>query len=418
MGKKSFVSIVENYFKRYPHLDLFCSKSPHNGLEIIIVIPIYNEENVVSTLETLFRQKDAIHFSVEIIAIINHSISDDPFIKDHNHKTFTLLSEFAELNNSESICLIPFLVGDLAHKHAGVGWGRKIGMDLALKRFLQLNKNGLIVGLDADTIVEENYLNSIYIHFKKHNNTAVSIHFEHPLSGEFDDDHYQLICNYELHLRYYKNALSFAGFPLAFHTIGSAFALTALAYARQGGMNRRKAGEDFYFINKLIKGENFGEITNTKVIPSSRISDRVPFGTGRAMLEAKNNKKDLSYTYSFNTFLELKKWIDLIKQNELDYDAFPKSIQAFLNEKTWLKQKNELIKNTVNHASLIKRFFIIFDAFWVLKFVHFYRDHIQSNEKLLDCVNRLLQQNAGVSLKTELEQLDFMRDWDKKRGPI
>ena len=90
MGKKSFVSIAENYFKRYPHLDLFCSKSPHNGLEIVIVIPIYNEENVVSTLESLFRQSDAIRFSIEIIAIINHSISDDPFIKDHNHKTFTL----------------------------------------------------------------------------------------------------------------------------------------------------------------------------------------------------------------------------------------------------------------------------------------------------------------------------------------
>ena len=91
MGKKSFVSIAENYFKRYPYLDLFCSKSPHNGLEIIIVIPIYNEENVVSTLESLFRQRDAIRFSIEIIAIINHSISDDPFIKDHNHQTFTLL---------------------------------------------------------------------------------------------------------------------------------------------------------------------------------------------------------------------------------------------------------------------------------------------------------------------------------------
>ena len=258
----------------------------------------------------------------------------------------------------------------------------------------------------------------IYTHFKKHNNTAVSIHFEHPLSGGYANDHYQLICSYELHLRYYKNALSFVGFPFAFHTIGSAFALTALAYARQGGMNRRKAGEDFYFINKLIKGEDFGEINNTKVIPSSRISDRVPFGTGRARLEAKNNKKDLSYTYSFNAFLELKKWIDLIQRNELDYHAFPKSVQAFLNEKIWLKQKNELTKNTLNHASLVKRFFNIFDAFWVLKFVHFYRDNIQSNEKLLDCVNQLLQLNAGISLKSELEQLGFMRKKNKKRGSI
>ena len=79
MGEKSFVSIAENYFKRYPHLDLFCSQSPHNGLEIIIVIPIFNEKNVISTLESLFRQSDVIRFSIEIIAIINHSISADPY---------------------------------------------------------------------------------------------------------------------------------------------------------------------------------------------------------------------------------------------------------------------------------------------------------------------------------------------------
>ncbi|GIR57633.1 MAG: hypothetical protein CM15mP65_02140 [Crocinitomicaceae bacterium] len=63
---------------------------------------------------------------------------------------------------------------------------------------------------------------------------------------------------------------------------------------------------------------------------------------------------------------------------------------------------------------MVKRFFNIFDAFWVLKFIHFYRDNIQSNEKLLDCVNQLLQLNAGISLKSELEQLGFMRNWDKK----
>ena len=165
----------------------------------------------------------------------------------------------------------------------------------------------------------------------------------------------------------------------------------------------------------LTSGPKISKSSNNS---SSRISDRVPFGTGRAMLEAKNNKKDLSQTYSFNAFLELKKWIELIKHNKLDYDAFPKSVQAFLNEKTWLKQKNELTKNTVNHTSLVKRFFIIFDAFWVLKFVHFYRDNIQSNEKLLDCVNRHLQLNAGIYLKSELEQLGFMRNWDKKRGSI
>ncbi len=416
MGQKSFISIAENYFKRFPHLNLIYTENPLHDLEIIIVIPIYNEDDVIPTIKSLFVQQKSIDFSVEIIALINHSTLTAQAIKNKNEQTFSLLYNFANIYNTDGIKLIPFLVGELNPKHAGVGWGRKIGMDLALQRFLQLKKNGIIVGLDADTIVEENYFNSIYTYFKNHDNTAVSIHYEHPLTGDYADSHYQLICSYELHLRYYKNALSFAGFPFAFHTIGSAFALTALSYARQGGMNRRKAGEDFYFINKLIKGENFGEITTTKVIPSSRISDRVPFGTGRALLEAKNNKKDLSCTYSFNAFLELKKWVDLIRLNNLDYQTFPTSIKSFLDEKTWLKKRGELAKNTVNYDSFIKRFFFLFDAFWVLKFVHFYRDHIQSNSELLDNVNQLIKESDGKPLSTELEQLELLRIWDKKRG--
>ena len=85
--------------------------------------------------------------------------------------------------------------------------------------------------------------------------------------------------------------MKFANLPYSYHTIGSAFAVSASSYAKQGGMNRRKAGEDFYFISKLIKGEKFGEITKTKVIPSPRISDRVPFGTGRSIMKELTIKK-------------------------------------------------------------------------------------------------------------------------------
>ena len=104
--------------------------------------------------------------------------------------------------------------------------------------------------------------------------------------------------------------MKYSNLPYSFHTIGSAFALTASAYARQGGMNRRKAGEDFYFINKLIKGEVFGEINDTTVIPSPRVSNRVPFGTGRAILEGLNTQKDLSLTYDFQSFEVIHSWIN------------------------------------------------------------------------------------------------------------
>ena len=63
-------------------------------------------------------------------------------------------------------------------------------------------------------------------------------------------------------------------------TIGSAFAVTANAYIKRGGMTRSQAGEDFYFLQTLAQIGTVGEITTTKVYPSARLSDRIPFGTG------------------------------------------------------------------------------------------------------------------------------------------
>ena len=418
MDQKSFVSIASNYFKRFPYLELPFDYLPHPDLALVIVIPVFDEKDVLPTLRSLFQEQDSVFFHVEIIAVVNNAHNSSIDIKEQNMETHDLLKEFALNHNNEIIKLISFLVDDLSPKHAGVGWARKIGMDFALKRFQHIEKNGVIIGLDADTVVERNYLNSIYSHFKSHDNTAVSIHFEHPLDDDrFSSFHQHCIICYELHLRYYKNALQYVGFPFAFHTIGSAFALLASAYARQGGMNRRKAGEDFYFINKLIKGENFGEISSTKVMPSPRLSNRVPFGTGRAILEAHEKKKDLSLTYSFDCFKDLKAWLSSVKSGEVTFINFPLSIQQFLGESNWKKSIEELNRHTNNHTSFMKRFYALFDAFWVLKFVHFYRDNIMPISNLKDNVNSLLLESKKAILKTELDQLIYFRLWDKKRGP-
>ena len=62
----------------------------------------------------------------------------------------------------------------------------------------------------------------------------------------------EAIMKYELYLRYYRLALEYTGHPHAYHCIGSAFAVRTLDYVAQGGMNKRQAGEDFYFLQKLI----------------------------------------------------------------------------------------------------------------------------------------------------------------------
>ncbi|MCH1611824.1 MAG: hypothetical protein L7S72_00880, partial [Flavobacteriales bacterium] len=390
---------------------------PSKDLKIIVVIPSYNEKNIQPTIDSLFLKQDNFSFAVEVIVLINNSESEIEEIKEQNLLTLKTLQNLSETYSNSNMHLIPVLIGDLDPKHAGVGWARKLGMDLATQRFRTINFNGIIVGLDADTLVESNYFNSINSFFFNNNYNAASIHFEHPIIGNsFSEVHLKQIIYYELHLRYYKNSLKYSNLPYSFHTIGSAFALTASAYARQGGMNRRKAGEDFYFINKLIKGEIFGEINDTKVIPSPRISHRVPFGTGRALLEGLNSQKDLSITYDFQCFEIINSWINSIENKDFKYGNFSEKLKAYMDYEIWIKHHTMMLNNTNSHKSYLKLFYNIFDAFWMLKFIHFLRDNYYPNTSLLDNTNTLLVKMGYPIMGNITSQLEFLRKLDKKKG--
>lgn len=417
MGKKPFISIVNQYFNRFPFRKINIALEPSKDLKIIVVIPSYNEKNIQPTIDSLFLKQDDFSFNVEVIVLINNSESEIEEIKEQNLLTLKTLQILSETYSKRNMHLIPVLIGDLDTKHAGVGWARKLGMDIATQRFRTINFNGTIVGLDADTVVESNYLNSIYSFFSNNNFNAASIYFEHPITGDsFSDVHLEQIKYYELHLRYYKNSLKYSKLPYSFHTIGSAFALTASAYARQGGMNRRKAGEDFYFINKLIKGEIFGEINDTKVMPSPRVSNRVPFGTGRAILEGLNTKKDLSLTYDFQSFEVIHSWINRIETKDFKYENFPEILKAYLGEEIWIKHHTMMLNNTNSHKSYLKLFYNIFDAFWMLKFIHYLRDNYYPNTRLLDNTNALLIKMNYPIISSITSQLEFLRKLDKKKG--
>jgi len=417
MGEKPFVTIAEKYFERFPSFNLRINDAIKVKPSIVIVIPVFNEPNIKPTLDSLFFKQETYNFQVEIILIVNHSSNASKSVKKTNYTTFDTLKEYATKHNSSKISIHPFFVNDLHPKHAGVGWARKIGMDIALRRYKECKYNGVIVGLDADSTVSENYLNEINKFFKISNYTAVSIYFEHPIKGEeYDEVNYNFISLYELHLRYYKNALSFVGFPYAFHTVGSSFALTAKAYARQGGMNRRKAGEDFYFINKLIKGESFGEINTAKVMPSPRISTRVPFGTGRAILDATRGDKNLNITYDFKIFMLLRTWFDSVSRQNFSYDDFPNIIKDFINENDWLENHNQILSNCRTHVTYMKKFCDKYDAFWVLKFIHFCRDGFFNNSSLIENCQQLLSEMKIKCAPILEDQLELFRHLDKKRG--
>jgi glycosyltransferase involved in cell wall biosynthesis len=217
---------------------------------------------------------------------------------------------------------------EIPDRDGGVGTARKIGMDAALELIgKRANGSEVICCLDADTLVEENYLSAVRAHFTETKDPAAVVSYAHqrPVNPELQ----AAICCYEIFLRSYVMGLSYAGSPYAFHPIGSTIVCTAESYVAVRGMNRRTAAEDFYFLNKLAKIGKIGMIANTTVFPSSRISERVPFGTGVRMLRFMTGGMDEYRIYNPKSFIILRNWLALI---EADPDRDPDAILADANK--------------------------------------------------------------------------------------
>ena len=418
---KEMRSVAAVYFDRFNHRESELNCPVPSNLELIVVIPCHNEPDLLGSLQSLKNAVVPIDILVEVITVVNHEIDADSDILKQNGTTVIQANRFSSENNSESITFKTLEIFDMPPKKAGVGLARKIGMDEALNRFSKINKDGIIVCFDADSLCESTYFEAILSHFKKYPKTpGCSIHFEHPLEG---DNHtiqeYNAIILYELHLRYYKNAQQYTGLPFVFHTIGSSMAVRAEAYAKQGGMNKRKAGEDFYFLNKIIQLGNFTELNHTTVIPSPRVSDRVPFGTGKAVGEIVSAKQGVLETYSFRIFVELKGFVSEVYENNKNLNASKLSglINQFIEDMDLGLKIDEIAKNANSEEAFITRFFKVFDAFWIMKYVHFARDNFHKQVSVLAASNELLLELGVIDqpLKTELEALIKFRILDKNR---
>ncbi len=157
---------------------------------------------------------------------------------------------------------------------------------------------------------------------------------------------------------------------------GSAFAVTADAYVRVGGMGRQQGGEDFYFLQKVFSLGGIKELNEVCVHPLARYSDRVPFGTGPALQKILNETGDELSVYSPDAFEILKQLFDrkdaFFKKNakqagEVIADLHP-ALRHFLDEVKFLDDVADC-NNTVplwQHFGNV--FFIHFSAFRIVNF--------------------------------------------------
>ncbi|MFQ5335059.1 MAG: glycosyltransferase family 2 protein, partial [Flavobacteriales bacterium] len=288
------------------------------------------------------------------------------------------------------------------------------------RRFGSIHSNGIIACFDADCSCDDNYLTALFRHFNTQAHVdACAVYFEHPLSGEEDEALYEGIAHYELYLRYYRMGLEYAGLPFAYHTVGSAIVVRSSTYCKLGGMNKRKAGEDFYFVSKIIKAGGFSNLLTTRVIPSPRISDRVPFGTGKAMGDYLHKGRLNMAIPPIELFTELRDFNsslhDVFTGNDSVHGAAIGSYFASIN---YSERWDEIRSNISSFASFRKRFYRWFDALSVLKFVHFSLENGYFKAPgLLPAAASLLRIYTGkIELFEDVrEMLQFYRDFDKQK---
>lgn len=399
------MNFAESYYKRYSVAPKIFNGNPRSDTGIIVVIPCYDDEFIFTTLQSLDSAKCP-PCSVEVIVVVNSAEDTDVAIVEKNRRIYASLCE--KKDSYLNFALLPYIIEGVPHKIAGVGNARKVGMDEAVWRFATIeNPCGVIVSLDADCLVAEDYFTEIYSRFycaKDHPN-ACTLQFRHNFDEKLYSGQEIVACRrYEMYLRYFRLAQKIAGIPQCLHTIGSCLAVTAETYARMGGMARRQAGEDFYFLQKLALQSKVASVDKPIVFPSPSVSERVPFGTGRSV--KKIIETGSCKVYNFGLFLLLKEFYSAFPSLYDGDSAVPGEVIGFVGEQKFMSLVDECRKNTSDSKSFVKRMVAKFDVFFMIRFLNGFDE--QSNFAPVEVeivVSELLDYYGITSVKNLYEDI-------------
>ncbi|MBK7499415.1 MAG: glycosyltransferase family 2 protein [Ignavibacteriales bacterium] len=398
---------LENDYKKY--------------FQKIIVVPSIAESENLPVLISSLEQNDELELlNTLLIVVVNNSVSSTEEVKNDNQKTIDYLKNIKSRVNISFIDVCS-AGKEMDDKNGGVGLARKIGMDLALTKFdyYSLNKK-IMICTDSDCIVEPYYLTKISQEFNRNNFEAAVVNFAHDING--DDEETKAIICYEIFLRYYVLGLNFAKSDYAFHTIGSTMLCTPEAYVKVEGMNKRKAAEDFYFLEKLAKIYPIGELKSTFVYPSKRGSWRVPFGTGRSVDRYLSNSRDEYLLYDPKSFIVLKTWLQVFNDNsisnQIDLIRISKNIHPalsdFLSQQDFGNFINKVLLKNNNPNEIEKQKHFWFDAFRTLKLIHYLRDETYPNINMFDAIDELLKMMSienMIKRNSAIPELEIQKEY-------
>ncbi len=416
------MGFAKAYLDKYCHINKKITGAPPGLLKYIIIIPAYCEPDILVTLTALINQEE-IPGKTEVIIVFNYSGSEQEDLKRQNHEQYRKTAEWSKKNSNENIVFHVILTEDIPAKDAGAGFARKTAMDIAVSRFEAINqKQGIILSLDADTIVPGNYLSKIDFYLLQHPGCKTLLfNFGHDINGrDYLPNVYQAVTLYELHLRFYRKMLENIHFPFPYFTIGSCFGVRADIYCKAGGMSKRKAGEDFYFLNKAFPFGDIHFFRDIVLTPSSRPSWRVPFGTGPAIRKLITMPSPVLTTYNPEAFMPVKKLIQFIpqlfettsRQTGNILDKLDGCLPDFLIQNKFHIKWQEIKNNSGTPDSFIKRFYSWFNAFMLIKYLNYAKHGGYPDIEITEAITFAYKTPSGIPAK---ELLRKIRELDNSR---
>ena len=268
----------------------------------------------------------------------------------------------------------------------GVGLARKAGCDIILKWMSQGAIGGeWICCTDADARLPRDYFQRLAGIPQA---GAAVYPFRHMPGPQRNCD--EATARYELRLHHYVLGLEYAASPYAHHTLGSCLAIRAEQYAQVRGFPKRAGGEDFYLLNKLAKLAPVARLSGECIELQSRLSRRVPFGTGPAVekIAAAEQPDALPLFYHPHCFAALRALLSLIPALRAEpTNDIARQLQSMgLDTDLALASSAVLHSMGLDHAlahcrrqgkspeQFLRQFHQWFDGFRTLKFIHALRD--------------------------------------------
>jgi len=405
------MNFAAHYFTRYKALPPFFEGRPEEGTAIIVIIPCIDDAFIFNTLESL-EDANTVSVGIEVIVNVNSGENTPMDIVEANRRIFDGLKQKAEAAYYKHFRLLPILVEGTVKKKNGVGFARKTAMDEAVRRFDAIQKpDGLIVSMDADTLVANTYFQEIMAAMENRTAGCFTFQFQHHFDRQVYPEAVINACKqYEMYLRYYRLALKTFDFPFAIHTIGSCFAIRADAYIKLGGMSPRQGGEDFYFLQKAVKMNPVYEVKTPIVFPSPRISHRVPFGTGPSV--GAIVKKGSYAVYNFRLFGLLKSFYALFPRMMLEEvrEEIPPEVIRFIGADAFENTLAECRAYSSTSKAFVKRMYDNYDAFFIVKFLNsFNKSAAYPPVDVTEAVKSLLQ-DCQIPISGDL--YEWLMVWD------